>query len=279
MDIQLFKSSLILIGVLAGLGIFMGLAIAFIAKKYSIKNNPLIDEVDEELPKGQCGACGYAGCRQYAEAVVLNPDIPANLCIPGGELVAKMVARLTGKSVGAVTNMKATLLCGASKDLNNCVMTHKYDGIDDCLAASLLYAGDKACEYGCLGYGNCERVCPYDAITLDERGLPNIDLVKCVGCGICVAECPRRVLKLFDANSVVVIRCSNEDKGARTMKICTAGCIGCGLCAKACPHAAIKVENNLAKVNFNICTTVCKDPVCLTAKCRPQTIRPYLKQS
>lgn len=274
--IELLKSSTVLVLILAGIGIVFGLIIALIAKKFSVETNPLIDEVDEELPKGQCGACGYPGCRQYAENVVLDPAVPANLCTPGGELVARTVARLTGKEAKAVSKLKAHLYCGASKDMNNCVMKYRYDGIEDCESANMVYHGDKACEYGCLGYGTCEKKCPYDAIKMSDKGLPIIDEIKCVGCGICIGICPRRVLLLVPEYTKSVVKCRNHDKGARTSKVCTVGCIGCGICVKTCPNGGIKLEENLAVVNNEICKT-CIDPVCLTSKCRPHTIQSYEK--
>jgi len=267
-------NALSLIGVIGGLGLIFGLILAFVNKKFGIKLNPLVEEVEEELPKGQCGSCGFAGCRQYAEAVVLRSEVAPNLCSPGGNDVAKIVGRLTGKAAAEIQPSKAVVLCGASADLNQCVVKHKYDGLDDCAAANMIYAGEKACEYGCLGYGNCARACPYGAITIDETHLPVIDPKICVGCGVCVETCPRLVIALAPATSLAVIRCRNKDKGAVTKKICTVGCIGCGICAKACPHKAIVVAENLARVNFEVCQQ-CNDPVCLSARCMPKTIQPF----
>ena len=48
----------------------------------------------------------------------------------------------------------------------------KYEGVQDCRAAILAGGGDKACRYGCLGYGTCSRVCPFGAITMTEDPPP-----------------------------------------------------------------------------------------------------------
>jgi electron transport complex protein RnfB len=266
--------ALSLVGVLAGLGVSFGFLLAWTHKKLGVYVDPLVDEVDEELPKGQCGGCGFAGCRQYAEAVVTRADVAPNLCTPGGNDVARVVARMTGKAELEVAPRKAVVLCAGVRD-DNCSVKHVYEGMEDCDAAALLWGGDKVCEAGCLGLGNCSRACPHDALHMDPRTkLPVVVVEKCIGCGLCVGACPRGVLALVPASAKSYIACRNTDKGAKVKKFCKAGCLACSLCVRACPSQAIRVADNLAIIDFTPCSN-CPVPLCLDVKCAPHVILPF----
>ena len=171
--------------VMTGLGLIFGVILAFANKKLAVEMNPLIHIVEDVLPKGQCGACGYAGCQAYAEAVVLNPDVPPNLCIPGKEVVAKAVAEITGKQAAASEPRMAHVQCNGT--VGKAVFDFHYEGVKDCLAASLLQGGPKQCRYGCLGQGTCVAKCPFGALTLSAENLPVVNLARCTGCAVCAA--------------------------------------------------------------------------------------------
>ena len=256
-------------------GLVFGLVLAFANKKFSVEVNPLIHIVEDILPKGQCGGCGFAGCMAYAEAVVINPDVAPNLCVPGKAAVAKQVAELTGKAAEEVEPKVAFVKCAGSVDKSK--KAYKYIGLQDCVAASLLQGGPKGCQYGCLGFGTCVKNCPFDAMTLGENGLPIIDKEKCTGCGKCKTVCPKHVIELIPLGTHVAINCNSNDKGAIARKLCTVGCIGCGLCVKNCSHGAIKIENNLAVVDLEICVSECSESTCL-AKCPTGAIKGYIEK-
>lgn len=256
--------AIMIVVVLGAVGLFFGLVLAVANKKLGIKVNPLIEEVEEILPKGQCGSCGFAGCAAYAEAVVLNPEVSPSLCIPGKEAVAAKVAELTGKTPSKIEPRIARVRC--SGGTGKAVVAYNYIGIQDCSAANLLNGGPKGCQYGCLGLGTCVKSCPFGALSMGENGLPVVDEKVCTGCAACEAACPKGVIKMMPLDSKVVVSCSSKDKGAAAKKLCSSACIGCGLCAKACPHGAIKLENNLAVVDKTICAAQCTEITC-TAKC------------
>lgn len=259
----MFTAILILV-VMTVVGITFGLILAIANKKFAIEVNPLIHMVEEVLPKGQCGACGYAGCLAYAEAVVLNPEVAPNLCIPGKETVAKLVGDLTGKAAAKMEPRIAHVKCSGSKDKAS--LSYNYYGIEECTAASLVQGGPKGCKFGCMGFGTCAKHCPFGAIEMNESGLPVINIKKCTGCGKCKDVCPKNVIEMISPNSKVKVECNSKDKGAISRKVCTVSCLGCGICAKNCSHNAIKIENNLAVVDSKICLEECKEATCI-AKC------------
>ncbi|MDF2880933.1 MAG: RnfABCDGE type electron transport complex subunit [Clostridiaceae bacterium] len=267
------NTAIMVIIVMGMVGTFFGLVLAIGNRKFAIEVNPLIELVEDELPKGQCGACGFAGCKAYAEAVVMNKDVPPNLCVPGKEQVAKKVSELTGKTAEKVAPKVAQVRCAGSKCKS--IKNYNYVGVQDCTAASLLLGGPKECSHGCLGFGTCVKNCPFGALTMSEDGLPVVDLDICTGCGKCESVCPKKVINIIPKESMVRVNCNSKDKGAVVRKICSAGCIGCGICSRSCSYNAIKIENNLAVVDSNICIEKCDNPTCLV-KCPTGAIRPVV---
>ena len=270
---MLLATSIYAILAMVGLGLIFGLFISFANRKWSVEVDPRIHEVDEVLPKGQCGSCGYPGCMAYAEAVVMNPDVPANLCAPGKDAVAQKVAEITGKKADSVETVIAFVRCSGT--YGKAIRTGLYKGVKDCVSANILVGGDKGCTYGCLGYGTCVKVCMFDAIKMSPEGIPVVNPDKCTGCGKCVTVCPRTIITLTKPDIMVKVNCNSRDKGAIVRKHCQAGCIGCGMCAKSCPYGAIVIDNFLAIVDHKICLEKCSDPVCMI-KCPTKVLRPAI---
>ena len=256
--------------VLAGLGIVFGVALALVASRFVVKVDPKVEQVRETLPGANCGACGFAGCMGYAEAVVGNPDVAVSLCAPGKSAVAEKIAVITGKKAEKVDPKIARVFCQGGTSLSQ--RKFIYTGVQDCTAAVLAAGGDKSCEYGCLGYATCMRACPFDAITMSADNLPIISPEKCTACGKCVAACPKQVIELAKASKAVVISCHSRDKGVDVKKKCQVGCIACGICVRTCPVDAIKIDNNLARIDHDKCI-VCG--LCVK-KCPTSAIKDYI---
>ncbi|HSB31827.1 MAG TPA: 4Fe-4S binding protein [Candidatus Sulfobium mesophilum] len=257
---------------LAGMGTVFGIGIAFAAKRFAVQIDPRVEKVKDHLAHAHCGACGYAGCEQYAEAVVNKPEVAPNLCIPAGAKGAEAVALITGKKAEIREPQFARIMCqgGCSKS----VKRFKYEGVQDCRAAILAGGGDKACRYGCLGYGTCSRVCPFGAISMTDDNLPFVDITKCTGCRKCEQACPTKVIEVLPASRQVLVTCHSKDKGGDTRKNCEIGCIACGICVKVCPFDAPSVTNNLSRIDLDKCK-VCG--LCVT-KCPTKAISDFIPQ-
>lgn len=238
---------------LAGLGTVFGLGIAFAAKRFAVQVDPRVEQVKDCLAHAHCGACGYAGCEQYAEAVVNKPEVPPNLCVPAGAKAAEAVALITGKKAEIKEPQFSRIMCqgGWSKSTKR----FKYEGVQDCRAAVLAGGGDKSCIYGCLGFGTCAKVCPFGAITMSADSLPVVDLAKCTGCRKCETACPKKVIEILPGSKAVLVACHSRDKGGDVRKNCQVGCIACGKCVKVCPFDAAKIANNLSKIDVTKCRT------------------------
>ena len=257
---------------LGGLGVFFGIGLAVAAQKFAVKVDPKVEQVRNALPGANCGACGFAGCQSYAEAVVASTGVAPNLCAPGKAAVAEHVALITGKKAEAREPEFARIMCQGGR--SNAVKKFKYEGVKDCRAAILAGGGDKACRYGCLGYGTCSKVCPFGAITMTDEDLPFVDITKCTGCRKCEAACPVKVIEVLPASKEVLVACHSRDKGIDTRKNCKVGCIGCGMCVKVCPFEAPSMANNLSRIDVNKCKTC---GLCV-GKCPTGAIKDYIPQ-
>ena len=236
-------------------GLLLSVVLYFVAQKFKVEEDPRIDIVEAIMPGANCGGCGQAGCRAFAEACVKAPNLDSLFCPVGGNQTMKKVGEALGFEVKEKAPMVAVVRCNGTCD--NRARTNIYDGISSCAVMSSLYSGNTDCKYGCLGMGDCVSVCNFGAISIDNTtGLPVVDQDKCTACGACVKACPKFVIELRlkgPKNRRIFVSCINKDKGGVACKACTAACIGCGKCAKVCPFDAITVQDNLAYIDFNKC--------------------------
>ena len=245
---------LIALLVVAGIGLVAGILLAVASYFFAVEENETAKAVRECLPGANCGACGYAGCDAYAEAVADGKTAP-NLCIPGGPGVAAQLSDILGVEVTVAKPRVAYVNCSGDCDAVYC--TVKYDGIKSCKAASMVYGGPELCKYGCVGCGDCVSACPVGAIELVNE-LARIDPCTCIACGACVKTCPKGIISLVEEDVVVAVACSNKEKGADARKHCMKACIGCKKCEKVCEFDAVKVIDNLAVIDYAKCNHCCK---------------------
>ncbi|MCI5955620.1 MAG: RnfABCDGE type electron transport complex subunit B [Clostridiales bacterium] len=244
----------ILTGVLAlgGIGLVFGLLLTLANKIFEIPSDPKRDAVRNALPGANCGGCGFAGCDALADAIAAG-TAPVNACPVGGAAVAGEIAKIMGVEAaeGQVRNV-ATVVCQGSTD--RCKNKFDYHGIQDCVAASLVNDGNRACKYACLGLGTCVKACKFDAIHIDERtGIAKVDPEKCTSCGACVRACPKNVLSLQPETEPVRLLCRAAEEGHLVSDNCKIGCVGCEMCKNACKFGAITMVNHLPVIDYDKC--------------------------
>jgi len=239
--------------VLGTLAVVFGAVLALANRFFSVTVDPRQEQIEEALPRANCGACGYGGCAAYAEAIVQG-KADANLCLPGGAETAVQIGRIMGLTVAGLTPKVAVVKCQGS--FQNTSERFRYIGERDCRAAAATQYGQTACPYGCLGFGTCVRACPFDAMVMDpETGLPRVLEDRCVACGTCAEVCPKNIIEILPKERYVHVLCRNQDPGKVVRQACKVGCIACHKCEKVCPveGSAVHVTGNLAAVDMGTC--------------------------
>ena len=261
-----YGSILTATAILAALGLLVGLFLGFAGKKFAVETDEREERVREALPGNNCGGCGYAGCDALAKAIV-SGTAPVSACPVGGAAVSETIAAVMGVKAETVERKTAYVRCSGSCD--KVTFRYEYYGQADCRALAVVPGGgERACTHGCLGYGSCVRACQFDAIHVVD-GVAAVDMEKCTACGQCAKACPQNLIELVPVSAKYRVACSSTDRGAAVRAVCAQGCIGCRICEKQCESSAIRVEDNLAKIDYGKCTGCGK----CAAKCPAKVIR------
>ena len=232
---------------MAVLGVSLAAMLAFANKALYVPEDPRIDKVEEMLPRANCGACGYPGCRAFAEALVAGEMAPGQ-CAPNSDEDVANIAAYLGIEAGMHEKRVARLACAGGNHVAH--IRARYEGIESCRAATLLSGGGKGCAWGCLGFGDCALACPFGAITMNERDLPVVDEDTCRACGECVTICPKNLFSLHSKSHRLWVACKNLERAKDAKAECEVACTGCGICAKDAPEGLVKIENNLAVIDY-----------------------------
>ncbi|MGL4485135.1 MAG: RnfABCDGE type electron transport complex subunit B [Anaerovoracaceae bacterium] len=251
---------LIPVAILASIGIVAGVGLTLASKFMAVEVNETVFYINTVLPGANCGACGFAGCEDYANAIVDDESVPINKCTVGGADVAEEIASIMGKDFDGIEGKNAIVRCSGTFAQTSYIMDFR--GLQSCAANKIFYRGRGACPRACLGYGDCLEVCEYAALYM-YRGVAKVDKEKCVGCGLCVSKCPNKLIEIVPKKNTVYVACSNNDKGSVVRNLCRVGCIACTKCVQTCKFDAIKIENNVAVIdpvkckNCGMCIKVC----------------------
>lgn len=234
--------------VMGGLGVSLSAVLAIANRRLYVYEDPRIDEVEEMLPHANCGACGMAGCRAFAEAAVAGTIEPVKCTVNPPEMT-QAIAGFLGVAAGQAEKQVAMLACaGGSHVARN---RARYEGLATCRAAALVAGGFKDCSWGCLGLGDCEAACDFDAIHMDPHGLPVVDEDKCTACNDCVVACPKDLFSLHPISHRLWVACKSLSEGDQAEAECEVACTGCARCAADAPEGLIQIIDYLAVVDYS----------------------------
>lgn len=239
--------------ILAGVGLVFGVLIAVANRRLRVWEDPRVDGVTALLPGANCGACGYPGCRGFAEACVGGRAQPAGCSVMNDEMRAEVAAYL-GVDVGRAAKRVARLLCAGGSDV--APRKAAYRGIGSCAAAVAVGGGGKGCAWGCLGLADCQVSCGFDAISMGPTGLPVVDVAKCTACGDCVEACPLGLFTLLPLDAHLVVQCRSLLEGDAATGVCAVACNACGRCVADAAPGLIRIERGLAVIDYARIETV-----------------------
>ncbi|MCG8462082.1 MAG: RnfABCDGE type electron transport complex subunit B [Holophagales bacterium] len=240
-------TALTAVGALGGLTFVLASLLVLANRKLHVPEDPRIDVVEDMLPRVNCGACGFPGCRPFAEALVLGATQPGR-CTVSSEDGRVRIAAYLGVAVGAIDKRVARLACAGG---SNVTRDHaRYDGLESCAAAALVAGGAKGCFWGCLGLADCYEACDFDAIHMNRHDLPVVDEEKCTACGDCVDACPKDLFSLQLASRRLWVACKSLEAGDGVLEDCEVACTACGRCAMDAPDL-IRMENNLPVIDVS----------------------------
>jgi len=232
---------------MGGLGVVLATVLAVANRKMHVQEDPRIDEVEEMLPGTNCGACGSPGCRAFAESCVGGAANPSQCTVSSKDMVG-FIAGYLGVQVGQQEKVVARLACAGGNHVAR--MRAEYSGMGTCRAAVAAGGGGKACSWGCLGLGDCDDSCGFDAIHMDKHGLPIVNEDKCVACNDCVVACPLDLFSLHPVSHKLWVACKSLAEGDDALADCDVACTGCARCSADAPEGVITMRNNLAVIDY-----------------------------
>jgi Na+-translocating ferredoxin:NAD+ oxidoreductase subunit B len=239
---------LMAIAILGGVGLTFGALIALTHRKMWVFEDPRIDSVSDLLPGANCGACGYAGCRAFAEATVQGAVAPGKCTVMSPDMRDE-VASFLGVDAGSEMKRVARLMCAGGSDVAPAKAS--YVGITSCAAAVGVGGGGKGCAWGCVGYGDCSVSCTFDAIVMNDRGLPVVDIEKCTACSDCVDACPLNLFTIMPLDHQLVVQCRNLLSGDAATSVCAVACNACGKCVQDAAPGLIEIDRGLAVIDYS----------------------------
>ncbi len=233
---------------MAVLGVLLAAVLALANRRLYVFEDPRIDAVEALLPKSNCGACGLAGCRHFAEQVVAGETVPAR-CTVSSPQQAGTIARLLGVDAGQVERRSARLACAGGSHVAR--TRARYAGLSTCRAAAVVSGGGKECAWGCLGLGDCVQACDQGAIELDAHGLPRVDPSRCTACNDCVEVCPKALFSLEPVHRRLWVACRNRAEGDVAEASCEVACTACGKCVADASPGLLTLRNNLVEIDYD----------------------------
>ena len=243
--------------ILAVVSLIFTILILLVNKLCVVEEDPKIEQISDKLAGANCGGCGFAGCSDFAKALV-EGRADVNGCSATSSDSKKAIASILGVAVEDLGPMVAVIKCLGETDVSK----NKFDyvGGKTCQMQNIVAGGPKICSSACLGGGDCSHVCLGHGVTV-KNNLSTTDRNACVGCGACVKKCPKHIIELIPRSAKVYVACSSKCKGKEVMNACSKGCIGCGLCAKNCPETAITMVDNLPIIDYKKCLScgLCAD--------------------
>lgn len=241
-------TTLLATAIMTALGLFFGVGLAVAHRFLRVEEDPRLEILEQMLPGSNCGACGEAGCRAFAEGLVAGARAPSG-CTVGSPRDIESIAAFLGVDPGRQEKRVARLHCAGG--LGQARQIAEYEGFGSCRAAHVVGGGGKGCSWGCLGLEDCLVACTFDAIRMNDERLPVVDVEKCTACNDCVVACPRDLFELLPLAHALLVQCKAPLEGEAARAVCRVVCDACGKCAQDAPPGLVRMEGGLPVVDYS----------------------------
>lgn len=244
MDVKSIVDSILF---MSFLGMVIGAGLVLLGSLCRVIEDRKITDINNMLPQKNCGACGFPGCHGLAEALVKGKANPGDCTQLKTKEEKQAIADYLGISVVEGEKKFARVACQGGTN----VAGYKADFPENMTCFQAKNSGGiKKCPQGCLGLGDCEKICEDGAITMSKFGLPIVDTAKCTACGKCVSICPKNLFSIVPASQKLFVACKNLQFGQEAKKECLVACTGCKNCVADAPKGLITIVDNLAVIDY-----------------------------
>ncbi len=234
-------------GVMTGLALFFAALLAVAYRYLRVEEDPRLELVEEMLPGNNCGACGEPGCAAFAQKLIGQQTEPGNCTVASADSLEE-IASVLGVDIGGDEKRIARLRCAGGR--SNTLPLADYRGLDSCRAAVVVDGGALGCNWGCLGLADCEKVCTFDAIRMNDEELPVVEPALCTACGDCVEVCPQDLFVLVPESQRLFVQCNSPLVGEDALSRCLVACDACGRCALDAPEGTVEMVNGLPVIHY-----------------------------
>lgn len=216
--------------------------------KQKRKDNREVVFIHSLLPNLQCKKCGEKSCKAFAIRVKNKERNITECPFISADDVDKYRRYFTEEQVANFEKV-AVVNCNGGCDATEQAV---YVGSQTCASENCVQKGRYSCKYACLGHGDCVKVCPTQAIFINEKGVAEVKQERCIGCGKCIKACPKNLIQTIPAKAYVQPLCSF--KGQQPVQDdCKMGCTKCMRCISTCPTGAIYEEDGVIKIDHSKC--------------------------
>ena len=209
-------SSLQFVGVavafMSALGVVLASILVVANRWLFVLEDPRIDDVEDLLPKANCGACGTPGCRPFAEKLVKG-EVDPGLCTVNSKDTNQIIANFLGVQLGTHEKRVARLACAGGAHV--AYIRASYAGLGSCRGASLVPVAARAAPGDAWAWATAPPFAPLTPFIWIVTACRSWTQTKCTACGDCVDVCPKDLFEIHPVSHRLWWRAATANSATR----------------------------------------------------------------